>query len=166
MNHYINLFYSIYLHVFLLFCFLSIFFWLIITKTEKKSINGEITKGIVQGLKDVNISDKIFNDKVENYLKAYYSGQDKTVERNNHNLVTFNVAFICILLVGFLLAIFIRYKLCGQNISFFEVIGENILILLLVGGIEYYFFMNIASKYVPIKPSYLPNVVAKKIKSL
>ena len=166
MNYYINLFYSIYLHIFLLFVFLTIFFWLVISKSEKKSINNEITDGITSGLKDVHISDQILTNNVKEYLKAYYSGQDKTVERNNNNLVIFNIAFICILFIGFLLSLFVRYKLCGKNISLFEVIGENILILILVGAVEYYFFMNIASKYVPIKPSYLPNIVAKKIKSL
>ena len=166
MNYYINLFYSIYLHIFLLFVFLTIFFWLVISKSEKKYINNEITDGITSGLKDVHISDQILTNNVKEYLKAYYSGQDKTVERNNNNLVIFNIAFICILFIGFLLSLFVRYKLCGKNISLFEVIGENILILILVGAVEYYFFMNIASKYVPIKPSYLPNIVAKKIKSL
>ncbi len=166
MTSYVNLFYSVYLHVFLLFCFLTIFFWLVISKTEKKSINGEITNGISEGLKNVNISNQILTSDVENYLKTYYSGQDKTVERNNNNLLTFNIAFIVILLLGFLLALFVRYILCKQNIGILEVIGENILILIFVGGIEYYFFMNIASKYVPIKPSYLPSVVAKKIKNL
>ena len=70
------------------------------------------------------------------------------------------------LLIGFFACIFVRYIFCGRSINWLEVISENIIILLLVGGIEYYFFMNIASKYVPVMPSYLPNVVKNKINKL
>jgi hypothetical protein len=166
MDHYINFFYSVYLHVFLLFCFLTIFFWTVISKTEAKSLNREITNGIDQGLKNVHISDKLFDKSEQEYMRQYYKGKDSTVTRNNTHLLQFNIAFIVMLLIGFLASIFVRYVLCGKNINWLEVIGENVIILLLVGGIEYYFFMNIASKYVPVMPSYLPNVVKKKIDSL
>ena len=166
MEYYINFFYSVYLHVFLLFCFLTIFFWMIISKTEAKTLNREIVSGITEGLKNVRISNQIFTSNAEEYLKKYYEGQDSTVVRNNRNLLQFNIAFIVMLLIGFFACIFVRYVICGKNINWLEVIGENIIILLLVGGIEYYFFMNIASKYVPVMPSYLPNVVKDKIKKL
>lgn len=166
MDHYINFFYSVYLHVFLLFCFLTIFFWTVISKTEAKSLNREITNGIDQGLKNVHISDKLFDKSEQEYMRQYYKGKDSTVTRNNTHLLQFNIAFIVMLLIGLLASIFVRYALCGKSINWFEVIGENIIILLLVGVIEYYFFMNIASKYVPVMPSYLPNVVKKKIDSL
>lgn len=166
MEYYVNFFYSVYLHIFLLFCFLTIFFWLIISKTEAKTLNNEIVSGITEGLKNVRISNQIFTSNGEDYLIKFYEGQNSTVARNNKNLLQFNIAFIVMLLVGLLACIFVRYIICGKNINWLEVIGENIIILLIVGGIEYYFFMNIASKYVPIMPSYLPNVVKKKIDNL
>lgn len=166
MEYYINFFYSVYLHVFLLFCFLTIFFWTVISKTEAKTLNKEIVSGVTKGLKNVRISNQIFTPGAQKYLDRYYEGQDSTVARNNKNLLQFNIAFIVMLLIGFFACIFVRYIFCGRSINWLEVIGENIIILLLVGGIEYYFFMNIASKYVPVMPSYLPNVVKKKIDSL
>lgn len=166
MQYYINFFYSVYLHVFLLFCFLTIFFWTIISKTEEKTLNDEIVSGINDGLKDVHIDKKIFTDNAVDYLNKYYEGQNSTVSRNNKNLLQFNIAFIVMLLIGLLACIFVRYVICGKNINWLEVIGENLIILLLVGGIEYYFFMNIASKYVPVMPSYLPNVVKDDIDKL
>lgn len=166
MEHYVNLFYSIYLHIFLLFCFLTIFFWLVISKVESKSLNNEITKGINENLKSVKISNQIFNDTEANYLEKYYEGENATVKKNNEQLFQFNIAFIIMLLIGFFACIFVRYMFCGRGFNVWEVIGENILVLILVGSIEYYFFMNIASKYVPVMPSYLPNVVKDKIKKL
>lgn len=166
MEYYINFFYSVYLHIFLLFCFLTIFFWTVISKTEAKTLNKEIVSGVTDGLKNVRISNQIFTDNGVKYLEKYYEGQDSTVARNNRNLLQFNIAFIVMLLIGFFACIFVRYIFCGRSINWLEVIGENIIILLLVGGIEYYFFMNIASKYVPVMPSYLPNVVKNKINKL
>lgn len=166
MEYYINFFYSVYLHVFLLFCFLTIFFWFVISKTEAKTLNKEIVQGITNSLKNVNISTDIFTENADKYLEEYYKGQDSTVARNNKNLQQFNIAFIVMLFIGFLASIYVRYIFCGKNINWGEVIGENLIILLLVGGIEYYFFMNIASKYVPVMPSYLPKVVKKKLNTL
>jgi hypothetical protein len=166
MQHYINLFYSVYLHIFLLFCFLTLFFWLVISKMESKNINKEIISGIKNGLKNVNISDQILTPDLKNDFEKFYDGMDHTVERNNSQLLQFNISFIILLLIGFLGCVFVRYMFCKRGFDVFEVIGENILILILVGGIEYYFFMTIASKYVPVMPSYLPNVVRKKINSL
>jgi hypothetical protein len=145
---------------------LTIFFWTVISKTEAKTINNEIVGGIKDGLKDVHISDQIFTNNGAEYLRKYYQGQDSTVTRNNRNLLNFNIAFIVLLLIGFFACIFVRYIFCDRSINWLEVIGENILILILVGGIEYYFFMHIASKYVPVMPSYLPSVVKEKIDSL
>ncbi len=166
MDHYINFFYSLYLHIFLLFCFLTIFFWAIISKTEERSLNKEINSGIDDGLKNIKISKSLLEPNTLSFLEKFYEGKDSTVTRNNNHLFTFNIAFIFCILIGFILCIFVRYFLCGKSINWLEIIGENILILLFVGGIEYYFFMNIASKYVPVMPSYLPGVVRKKINSL
>lgn len=166
MEYYINLFYSIYLHIFLLFCFLTIFFWTVISKVEAKTLNSEIDRGINSGLKNVRISDQILTDKDSNYLRKFFEGENLTVKRNNDHLLQFNIAFIVVLLIGFFASIFVRYIFCGKTINWLEVIGENIIILICVGAIEYYFFMNIASKFVPVMPSYLPNVVKEKINAL
>ena len=96
---YINIFYSVYLHIFLLFCFLTIFFWLVISKTEKKSLNNEINSGIKNNLKNITVSNKLFTDEEVHYFEKYYKDQDLNVSRNNKNLLQFNIAFIVFLLI-------------------------------------------------------------------
>jgi len=147
---------------------LTIFFWLVISKTEKKSLSNEINSGIKNNLKNITISNKLFTTKEINYFEKYYKNQDLNVSRNNKNLLQFNIAFIVILLIGFIGSVFIIVNFgCKNNtVNWWEVIGENIIILLFVGGIEYYFFMTIASKYVPVMPSYLPNVIKNRIKNI
>ena len=166
MERYINLFFSVYLHIFLLFLFLTVFFWQVISKTEADSINNEIVRGINSNLKNVHISKEIFKNEAANYLRKFYEGKNSVVERNNKQLFSFNISFIVLLFIGFIACIFVRYVFCGQSINWFEVIAENLIILTLVGAIEYYFFINIASKYVPVLPSYLPNVVKSEFDKL
>lgn len=166
MEQYINLFFSVYLNIFLLFCFLTVFFWVVISKTEAQTINKEIVSGINKNLQNVHISSDIFKEPAANYLQKYYEGENSVVRRNNNELFTFNIAFIVLLLIGFLTGIFVRYAFCGKGINWTEVILENLIVLILVGGIEYYFFVNIAIKYVPVLPSYLPNVIKSEFDKL
>lgn len=166
MKEYINLFYSIYLHLFLLFVFLSIFFWIIISKTESRVINKEMSEGVKNGLRNVKIPEKYMSQQTGNYLIGLFKGKDKTVIRNNDQLFKMNLIIIGVLLIGLIASIFVRYKFCGMLFDVGEVIGENIIILMLVGAIEYYFFTRVASKYVPVPPSYLPLAIKEEIQSL
>ena len=164
MSNYIDLFYSVYLHLFLLFVFLIIFFWVVISKTESKAINNEITKSIKAGLKNFKLPHNYVTETNGNYLLGLYKEKDNTVERNNNQLLEMNISIVILILVSLLATVFIVYMSCGKLFDVFGVLSENVLILILVGAIEYYFFTNIASKYVPVKPSYLPQVVKEKLK--
>ena len=166
MSNYIDLFYSVYLHLFLLFVFLSIFFWVVISKTESKAINNEITKSIKAGLKNFKLPHNYVTETNGNYLLGLYKEKDNTVERNNNQLLEMNISIVILILVSLLATVFIVYMSCGKLFDVFGVLSENVLILILVGAIEYYFFTNIASKYVPVKPSYLPQVVKEKLSSM
>jgi hypothetical protein len=166
MEHYINLFFSVSLHVLLLFIFLTIFYWLVISKTETNSLYSEIDSAINNTTKNVRISKNIFTDKVKNYFDAYFAGEDETYRRNNKQLLIFNIVIISLIFVTLLATLGVRYLICNKTINFMEIILENIFILIFVGIIEYYFFMNIASKFVPVLPSYLPNVVKDEINKL
>jgi len=179
-EHYTNLFFSVFLHVLLLFIFLTIFFWSVIKNAESKSLYNEIDKSIDSGLKCVTINEffpKDEGDAIESYIEdnergvkdyfdGYFSKEDSTYKRNNSQLLQFNIVIIVLLFLGLVATIFVRYLICGKTLNIGEIIGENILILIFVGAIEYYFFMNIASKYVPVKPSYMPSVIQKKINEL
>lgn len=166
MSNFINLFYSVYLHLFLLFVFLSIFFWTVISKTESRAINREMSNAIKDGLKNFKLPREYMTETNGNYLLGLYHGKNRTVERNNEQLLEMNVSIAVIILIGLIAAVYVRYVFCGKAFNVIEVVSENALILILVGAVEYYFFKKIASKYVPVKPSYLPTVVKEKLNSM
>jgi len=160
-EHYTNLFFSISLHVLLLFLFLTIFYWTIITKTEKRSLDIEINNSIDS--LNIKIPKNSVTEDVFKYFKSYYSGKNSNLSKNNNLLLKFNIVIIILIFVVLISILSVRYFTCNLPISISEILLENIIILILVGGIEYYFFMNIASKYVPVLPSYLPSIVKENI---
>ena len=166
MSNFINLFYSVYLHTFLLFVFLSIFFWTVISKTESRAINREMTNAAKDGLKNFKIPSKYMTEANGNYLLGLYHGKNRTVERNNEQLLQMNFSITMIMLIGLIAAVYVRYVFCGKSFDILEVLSENALILILVGAVEYYFFTRVASKYVPVSPSYLPTVVKEKLNNM
>ncbi len=165
-EYYVNLFFSIFLHILLLFIFLTIFYWTVISKTESKTLYTELNKGIDNNLSNIHISKDILTPKTIQILESFYAGKNETVERNNKQLLEFNIVIIVFIFIAFLITYAVRRLFCKQGFNFTEVIGENILILGIVGFIEYMFFMNIASKYVPILPSFLPKAIQKSIDNL
>ena len=166
MEQYINLFFSVYLNVVILFSFLTVFFWVVISNTNRQTINNEVVNNITTNLKNIHISNQIFTDESNKYLLKYYEGENSVVGRSNKQLFKLNIAFIFLLFFGLILAIFVKYIICGKGFNWLQVISENLLILIIAGSIEYYFFFNIADKYVPIMPSYLPNVIKSEFDKL
>ena len=155
---YTNIIFSVVLHTFLLFTFLSILFWTYISKVEHKTLSREIDNAIEKSFKNVKIPEDYFTPEIYNYLKAFFSGENITNEKNNDVLVQYNITIIILLFVFLICIIFVRYVVCGQSIDIMEIIGENAIVLIIVGIIEFFFFKYIASKYVPVLPSYLPTV--------
>jgi len=164
-NHNTHLLISILLHIFLLFSFLSLLFWLVIRQISSKAINGELNREIDKNLK-INLD---IPDKISNYLKTIFSQTSPRVKENNRWLFIYNIVVILFLFITLILTIFIISYSCGSCLLLGEIIMENIFVLIIVGAIEYVFFMYIASKYVPVLPSYLPTILIellqKKFKS-
>ena len=164
MNPYSHLFFSVVLHIFLLFTFLSIFFWTVIADLESNTLYNEIYNGLNDLLKDIHISKDIYTDDVYNYLKAFFSGENIALNKNNNLLFQFNATIIVLLLFIVLATYFVRHFICGQELNVTSIIIENIIVLIFVGLIEYYFFNHFASKYVPVMPSYLPTLLTEELK--
>lgn len=152
-----NLLISVTLHILLLLIFLTIFYWLVISKTESKALNKELINSIN------SIQDQIEIDpSIKTFLLNLYSSKDITQDKNNDILLLLNIVLIVALFIILVLEIY----LSGPKVNFKNILIENLWILLFVGGIEYTFFNSIAAKYVPVKPSYMTDIIAEKIKNI
>lgn len=153
------------INVVFLFIFLSIFFWLVISKIETETITREVNSGIAQGLPQLyrNLDQKY---PVKPYLKKFltrdtyeslsraYDQPDITYTTNNDWVLKYDITLMIFLVFIFISMIVLIYVF-GKHISLWTIVIESAIILCLVGIVEYYFFTTYATKYVPVKPSFL-----------
>ena len=125
----------------------------------KQTTNSTIQQGIQSNINmvnsqiDLNIKNIIINFNYDYYINVFKQ-QDNTRIFFNETLFN-NIKIINMLLVIFVIFyIFISIKSEALNMSeVLEVFTENIITFIFVGGVEFWFFTNVASKYVPAPPS-------------
>ena len=158
------------IHIFILASILSVFFLFVIVPIEKNELNNQVNSNIEDGLKTImqqikksGLIAKSDTKEFLNRIQTYYSGES---EVNN----TYNEGIISSLLIvlGFILfsivSVYLIYKQsCGRCPHIGSLIGENILLFLIIGIIEYIFFIKIASTYIPVKPTLIKETVNEYI---
>jgi hypothetical protein len=193
----LELFINILIHITLLFTFLSILFYIIITPLTTNTINSTFNnilttstnnyndslannyndpnRTLYRQIKNLNKTTKeykmfltseqyndvnnfdyhISNDNMSFYQNLFLK-DDMNITLINNNLFN-NMIYVSSLLYFFLFfSCFIL--LISNNISvnqLIEIFGENFIVFILIGIFQYYFFLNIGSKYLSSPPSEL-----------
>lgn len=165
------------LHVLMLFTFLTVLFFVIIVSKEKESINNAMNNVInkqipklLDGINDINKKYNIgtidwtkLNILAENVYNNSQGDSQETIDNNNR--LKWVSIIIIITLTVILLGLFLYYKFILKfNITIKRIIGENIVIFIFIGIIEYVFFMSIASKYIPTTNELVSNTIFDSIK--
>jgi hypothetical protein len=170
---------NILLHIFILFTFLTIFFFLYISELEKKELNDEVeniistqTGNILSTIdnldKKINKKPEIQWGEINKIAKNVYKNNikdDPGVVINNKTLFKIALAIIITLfsLIVFFFIYFSYYK--KFNINTKRILLENLVIFSFVGLVEYLFFTHIASQYIPVTPEFVSSSVIDRIKS-
>lgn len=165
------------LHVFILFTFLTIFFFAYISKLSKKSIqqafssiiDKQVAKLLTQvdhwdkKLKQVNVDWKEV-DKLAKKIVANAQGELPEIEKNNKRLKIVSLVMI-VSLLALLIGMYVYFKFVkGYDVHLGRIFMENIVIFAFIGAIEFYFFKNIASKYVPVTPDFVATSILERVK--
>lgn len=178
---------DILIHVFILSSILSIFFFVVIAPLEKNSLENEVNDNIEDGMKclmkklyeandaasqGVKLKSLLKDDttpatpnlnKIMEKLKIYYKGENQVNATYNKGLKT-SLLIVLLFLLASIIVIYILFKRsCGKCPKILPLIGENLLLFAIIGIIEYMFFIKIASKYIPIKPSLIVKTVNKTL---
>lgn len=156
-----SFFINILCHVLILLTFLTIFFFKYIThmtekhlNTELKSVIGEETNKLLQFVESKDTQNEIRWDYVATLSQRVMDEASKKVpfiEKNNQDLYDESMCTLIMFAVG--IVILVAYFLFrGVNLDLKFILLENLIIFAFIGMIEIYFFMNIASQYVPVMP--------------
>lgn len=162
-NHYINFFYILIFHVFMLFTVLSIIFWFIFSKTDDRKLYNNINKAIVNDTTDITINRTLLTESVYTTLSELYSNNNDFKIQNNNNILTLNISIVVLLLILFIFTIFTRYFICGNSVDIKKIIIENIFILIIVSSFEILFFKYFTNNYVSILPSEITSLIKENI---
>jgi energy-coupling factor transporter transmembrane protein EcfT len=161
---------NIMIHVCILFIFLYIFFFLFISKKGEDVLNENIKSlsndSVNEILKEIdekfgkNIDWKNLREKCL-YIKNNPNNEiNKSINDNNNYYKNIGMYII----ISLIIIIFIFYFSVRNNVNIFEVLRENLLTFILIGLIEYIFFVNIASKYIPSYPATIETIILERSK--
>ena len=166
------------LHICILFTFLTILFFMVISKAETKATGKELTKVvqkyIPKALNYIDKSDKkIFQpngiivwDEVDNLatkLDQKYNGSDPKIAQHNKQLLIKTIiigGILWLVLIG-LIVYFTVYK--KYDIQLKSILIDNFFIFTFVGIIEVLFFTNIAIKYIPVTSADMTNSLIDRV---
>lgn len=173
LDHLLSFSVNLSLHVFILLTFLSVFFFLYISKLTKSHVEHELDELITSKVNQLltNLS----NEDAGNYidwrlvsnltetLKARYSHELPELKRHNETLHKGVVCFLVIYAtIALILTTYFYYK--GFHLGLKFIFVENLIIFFFVGVIEFVFFAEIASKYIPVTPDTATDTVISRVK--
>lgn len=160
---------SVLLQVIILFTFLSVFFFIFVSKMEKKAFQNEmgdtITKGLGDILNESNLAGEIIEPYVpllETLLETFQGLDEASVQRNIRvkDSAIFGIAILLSILITLVFTSWIE----DEHIHFRALTIENLIIFGLVGIVEYVFFTHIAIKYIPVTPAVMRNEVINTLR--
>ena len=164
------------IHVTILFIFLYIFFYTVISKTGERVLNSNIksivdtnVKSVLQTIDDYDKKNgsKIDWEQVKKTAEDIKDRPDKKLNQeiedsnNYYKRLGIIIASSMIMLCIFLYFYF-SYK--GVNIDIVHILKENALVFVLIGTIEFVFFTLIGSTYIPAYPTSIGKIVLDRVK--
>jgi len=167
---------NIVLHVFILYSFLSLFFVLYISKTEKKAFQDEFQNVVQQNLTQALANaDQQLHGQVKIFLQGaqpvltvmanMYANPSPDVATYNRWLFITMAMIATALIVSFSLAVGVLKYSCQTCLPVWHLIKENLVVFAVIGVAEFLFFTKVASTFVPVPPSLLITSLIDRLKS-
>jgi hypothetical protein len=104
------------------------------------------------------------NNILDNYILEY-STPNKLISDHNQQVVNYGINIsVIFLIITIVLFIFLKYS-CNKCINITKILIENIVTFTFIGGIEYWFFSEYASKFIPAPPSTLASTAINTVSS-
>jgi len=168
-------------HVLILFTFLSILFFALVSTIEKQNfeeqIQGQVDSSIKSAFKTLSSEEKdkissiinndlggeetVFDVGIDNYSKP----KEVTVEHNKWVKITAISIILMIFLSLFLVLTVLSFS-CNKNIGLLGILKENIITFIFIGLVEYLFFTYVALKYIPVLPSTMMTTVIQTFQKI
>jgi len=97
----------------------------------------------------------VSNSNILNAAVKLFSSSDPTRVANNHWLLSMTALCIIFLIITIIIFVITISLVANQSVPVWAIIKQNLVAFFFIGMIEVWFFLSIASKFVPVAPSYL-----------
>ena len=167
---------NVLLHVFLLFLILRTFFYHVVREAEQAALQRQLRHSIQSTLGGAlpKIDASLHGSLCEaihrhrgtlDALDRFYSRPSPVTHVYNAWLST--ATLLVALALGLLfVAVYTSLRLaCGYEGELLPLIAQNVIIFLVVGALEFLFFRDVASQYIPVMPSYLYGEVVRSLQA-
>ena len=134
------------IHAIFLWCILLMMSKIIIIPTSQSIIRSQIKKGVQTAASNVNTKIDLKN---KNKIQEQFDKQDVEASLNNQ-LVMLEGAFFLLIFVALFFFVIAFRGFTSLKLIIFHAFIENIVLFIGIGFIEYYFFMNFATKFEPV----------------
>jgi len=151
-------------HIFTLCLILGMFFFFVVSKLERENLQNEMENGIKKGLDSITgyPNDPNLAADLE-IMSRLYEDENEADKVYNKGLVYQCIIILVLLLFG-LICVFLTLKWSAHKCpNLGRIILQNLLLFGAIGVIEYLFFEHIASKFIPVMPSYMVEVISEEI---
>jgi hypothetical protein len=153
---------NIFMHIFILCIILTLFFFLVVSKLERKNLDEQVKNFISIGISSSNITRNEQGSLLTRQLAKLYDKPNEADKIYNSSLLNYSLFVISIFIICFI-AISLSLKYSAKKCTnFTSLLIENILLFICVGIIEFIFFINIAINYIPVKPSVIAEMINKR----
>ena len=158
------------IHILILFIFLYIFFFFYISGAEEKITNTQVTNlaknnvpTVLKFVDDYDTKKKIDWDivkkKAEKVINDPSNDSKSRADKNNNLKIVGGVIIVSLAILPYF--VYIHYG--SPNIS--QILAENAVVFGFIGIVEYIFFTNTASHYVPVYPDVIGSTILERIKT-
>lgn len=159
------------IHIIILFSFLSLFFFLYISRIESDAFKTELAGMISDHInkfieENPSIDTSLYEMQpyIKRFMDRYNKPTGKTLERNI--MLKFLSIFVILLLSGITISIILTASLeCNKKLNISHIILQNIIVFIFIGIVEYNFFTHVASKYIPVMPSLMASTMVETLKA-
>ena len=169
----VNFFLNTVVHILILLLIISGFFFLYVSKLSQDKFKSEVTDLVDQNFNTLiktadkdQVVKKLLSEVNVDRISDYYQNQtDQVKQLTNTWLSRVTIMAIAMLVFTIIMVVVILKSSCGQCIPILEIIKENVILFAFVGFVEISFFLFIAKKFVPTKPSLMMESMISSLKA-
>ena len=151
-------------HIFTLCLILGLFFFFVVSKLERENLQNEMENGIKKGLDSITSypTNPGLATELET-IRKLYEKENEADKVYNQGLIYQCLTILVLLLFG-LVCVFLTMKWSAHKCpNLGRIVLQNLLLFGAIGVIEFLFFQHIASKFVPVMPSYMAEVISEEL---